>query len=116
MPYGTTFFLRLRLRMRQRPRSDPKQRPSDHQWHEKQIPQPCRPQANPPPCDPAIIPLLAHRRPPVHSPFQLVRITVYSSRFMLRMIATVVVAERRAGAACKDLQKESHVVAPSSAR
>src|SRR5262249_39536249 len=54
MPYGTTFFvLRLRLRMR----SDPKQRPSDHQWHEKQIPQPS-------PRDPAIIPLLAHHCPP----------------------------------------------------
>src|SRR5262249_399371 len=65
MPYGTTFFvLRLRLRMRQRPRSDPKQRPSDEQWQEKQIPQPCRPQANHPPCDPAIIPLLAHHCPP----------------------------------------------------
>src|SRR5262249_34239834 len=61
---GTTFFLRLRLRMRQRPRSDPKQRPSDHQWQEKQIPQPCRPQANLPPCDPAIIPLLADHCPP----------------------------------------------------
>src|SRR5262245_66477330 len=76
MPYGTTFFvLRLRLRMRERPRSDPKQRPSDDQWHEKQIPQPCRPQANHPPCDPTIIPLLAHHcPPPPHPPPSLRRL------------------------------------------
>src|SRR5262249_55782170 len=78
MPYGTTFFvLRLRLRMRQRPRSDPKQRPSDHQWHEKQIPQPSL-------RDPAIIPLLAHHCPPPRlSPVDL---TPSSSLRRLRLL------------------------------
>ena len=41
-------------------------------------------------------PVCCSSLPPVHFPCQLDRITVSSSRFMLRMIATVVVSERRA--------------------
>src|SRR5262249_20947061 len=68
MPYGTTVFvLRLRLRMLQRPRSDPKQRPSDDHWHEKQMSQ--TQTTHPPPCYRATIPLVAtHHTPPVHFP------------------------------------------------
>src|SRR5262249_23811253 len=54
---------------------------------------------HPPPGYPAIIPLLAaHHSPPSPFSVDLDRLTVYSSRFMLRTIETVVVSERHAGA------------------
>src|SRR6516165_7032469 len=90
MPYGTTFFvLRLRLCMLQWPRSDPKQRRSDDHWHEKQTLQPYTPHA--PPCCRATTPLVAtHQHSPSISPRQWDRITVYPSRSMSWMFATIV--------------------------
>ena len=105
MPHGTTsvFVPRLRLRLLNSAESDAKQRPSDQHWHEKQS-QPCRPQTNHPPRYPATIsPLATHRCPP-SCPAQLDRITVYSSRFTLRIsrlwsYRNAALARHQAGAA-----------------